>query len=107
MFTVYGTKYTEGSNLTMNYELIPEKNVRKFQILLLLKNAVLWDVTPCGSCRNRHFQGMSVLTNPTRRNIPEDGILHSQCLKNLKSYLMFMVMKCNTWKAYIMKHIIT
>jgi hypothetical protein len=28
----------------------------------------------------------SVLTRPTRRNIPEDGILHSHPRENLKSY---------------------
>jgi hypothetical protein len=22
-----------------------------------MKNAVFWDVTPCGSCKNRHFRG--------------------------------------------------
>jgi hypothetical protein len=29
---------------------------------------------------------MSVLTRTTRRNIPEDAILHSDRLKNLKAY---------------------
>jgi hypothetical protein len=30
---------------------------------------------------------MSALTRATRRNIPEDGILHSHRRKNLKRYL--------------------
>jgi hypothetical protein len=25
--------------------------------LLSLKNAILWDVMPCGSCKNQHFRG--------------------------------------------------
>jgi hypothetical protein len=29
----------------------------------------------------------SVLTGATQRNIPEDGILHSHCRENLKSYI--------------------
>jgi hypothetical protein len=65
-----------------------------------MKNAVFWDVMPCGTCKNRgfggtyllnhqgdkyrqvkmmeaiHFSETLVLTTATRRNIPEDGILH-------------------------------
>jgi hypothetical protein len=29
----------------------------------------------------------SVLTRVTQRNIPEDGIIHSHCRENLKSYI--------------------
>jgi hypothetical protein len=65
-----------------------------------IKNAVLWDVTPCGSCKNRrfggtcrfHYQGdenwragkFSSNYQPkhavqtTSPHIPEDGILHVQ-----------------------------
>jgi hypothetical protein len=67
----------------------------------MMKNVVFWDVTPCGSCKNRLFGGTwrllhqgdknpetSVLTGATQRNIPEDTILHSHRRKNLKSYLV-------------------
>jgi hypothetical protein len=48
--------------------------------------AVFWDVASYGSCKNRRFGRTSVLTRVTRRNIPEDGILHSNRCENLTSY---------------------
>jgi hypothetical protein len=56
-----------------------------------MKNVVLRDVTPCGSCKNRRFGGSpilvalmmmairsseTVLTRAKRRSILEDDILH-------------------------------
>jgi hypothetical protein len=33
----------------------------------------------------------SVLTRTTRRNVPEDTILHSHCRENLKSYVLIVL----------------
>jgi hypothetical protein len=46
-----------------------------------MKNGVFWDVTPCGSCKNRRFGGA------TWCNVTEDTILHSHRRENLKSYI--------------------
>jgi hypothetical protein len=51
-----------------------------------MKNAVLWDVTLCGSCKNRHFGGRYHLHRHGDKN--EDGFLHNYCRENLKSYIV-------------------
>jgi hypothetical protein len=82
-----------------------------------MKNVVFWDITSCGSCKNRtearweeiqllitanvpispiivtlmmvalHSSKTLARTRPTRRKISEDGILHSHRREKLKSYL--------------------
>jgi hypothetical protein len=36
-----------------------EPNQVRFEVFtaVTMKNAVFWDVTPCGSCKNRYFRG--------------------------------------------------
>jgi hypothetical protein len=48
----------------------------------------------------------SVLTRATWLNIPEDGILHSHCCENLKSYKRFCVYDI-TWKIELFALIVT
>jgi hypothetical protein len=33
-----------------------------------MKNDVFWDVTPCGSCKNRHFGGTYLLLHQGDKN---------------------------------------
>jgi hypothetical protein len=50
----------------------------RFEVFMAvtMNTVVLGDVTPCGYCKNGYFGGASILKTDTRRNTPEDGILH-------------------------------
>jgi hypothetical protein len=51
-----------------------------------MKNGVFWDVTPCVMMEALSSFETSLLTRGTRRNIPEEGIIHIFRRENLKSY---------------------
>jgi hypothetical protein len=34
-----------------------------------MKNGFFWDVTPCGSCKNRRFGGTTLAVNDNRRTL--------------------------------------
>jgi hypothetical protein len=50
-----------------------------------MKNAILWDMMPCGSCKS--------LTTATWCRIPEDGILHSHHSENLRFDIVIVMFK--------------
>jgi hypothetical protein len=62
---------------------------------LWVKNGVFWML---GSCKNRRFEGTSVLITVTRRNIPEDGILHSHRRENLGPYIDLTTIVVQTYQ---------
>jgi hypothetical protein len=43
----------------------------------------------------------SVVTRVTRRNIPEDGTIHSNRRENLKSYIIIYLLWVHTWCSMI------
>jgi hypothetical protein len=44
----------------------------------------------------------SVLTRATRRNIPEDGIIHSHRRENIKSYIIFTLFESCALKGHVL-----
>jgi hypothetical protein len=52
--------------------------------VMAVRYAVILDLTPCGSYKNQRLGGTSVLTRPTRRDIPEDGILQGNIISLLR-----------------------
>jgi hypothetical protein len=67
-----------GRTFVLNVKPMKMSRCIRFEVFtaVTMKNSVFWDVTPCGSCKNRRSSETSILTRATQRDIPEDGILH-------------------------------
>jgi hypothetical protein len=67
-------------------------SLSNFQLLIYMKNAIVWDVELCKYFVNRRSEECSSETSvhirSTRRHIQEDGILHSHRCEYLKSYIL-------------------
>jgi hypothetical protein len=76
----------------LNYREAVLLQVQEIIIYFILKNGVFW-----------------VLTRATRRNIPEDTILHSHRRENLKSYIFYIPLRfffCESKVAHVIAHIV-
>jgi hypothetical protein len=58
-----------------NVNEFPE-NLTLFQVVrfevftaMTMKNGVFWDVTPCGSCKNRRFGGTNIRISSQRTSV--------------------------------------
>jgi hypothetical protein len=64
------------------------------------KNAVFWDVTPCGSCKNRRFEGIAFLRSVRRllvtANVPNSPILVTLMMGPLRSSETYVLTR-GTW----------
>jgi hypothetical protein len=78
-----GTTLAVTSNRRVTASVVPSSPI----LVTLMKEAL-------------HFSETSVLTRTTRRNIPEDDILHSHCRENLKSYIKWTSLEANHTLPY-------
>jgi hypothetical protein len=55
-----------------------------------MRNAIFWDVMPCGSCKNRHFKGMyrlhHVLQLLVTANVPSSLILVTLMMEAIRRF---------------------
>jgi hypothetical protein len=61
------------------------------------KNAISWDVTPCGSCKNRHFGGMYHLHHQDDKNRWTRNV---SCNKRLKHAVTTVVTNSSYSNSY-------
>jgi hypothetical protein len=58
---------------------------------MTMKNAVFWDVTPCGSCKNRHFGGIYRLHHQGDKNLRLLVIVNVLSSPNLVTLMMVAI----------------
>jgi hypothetical protein len=79
LFGTFDSSYTNDSVLLKYDGIYPRIKLCMFQenvccvrfevfTAVTMKNAVFWDVTPCGSCKNRRFRGTQHLHHQGDKN---------------------------------------
>jgi hypothetical protein len=63
-----------------------------------MNNAIVYDVMPCGSCKNRCFSEISAVTKAARSNIQDNSILYTDITLNF-SGCRSRVISCRKLKA--------
>jgi hypothetical protein len=66
-------KWDEGNNIYLTYEILFSLLCNCYLRLegfteATMQNGVFWDVTPCGSCKNRRFRGSQRLLHQGDKN---------------------------------------
>jgi hypothetical protein len=70
-------------------------------VTVTMKNAVFWDVTSCGSCKNRHFASIITVTRLVLQllvtaNLPSSPILVTLMMEAIRSSKMSVLTRA-TW----------
>jgi hypothetical protein len=71
-----------------------------------MKNAIFWDVTPCGSCKNQHFGGTHHNITVTTNVVPSLPILVTLMMEVIHASEMSVLSRatwCNITKDGILK----